>query len=103
MRVLLPIVHVPILLVLGGLASSTHVSENHGLLSTSAGWRCGVGSTVPRKSVDEHDMDITTPVCACPHPRSGMLRCASSYEAAGATGIGSIPASFQTRCTRLGS
>ena len=39
---------------------SSFVYKNHGLLSTSAGWRYVLRSTVPRKSVGEHYMDITT-------------------------------------------
>src|SRR5215831_21131492 len=35
--VLFPIVNMPIFLVLRGLASWTHVSDNHGLLLTSTG------------------------------------------------------------------
>ena len=35
---LFPVVNVPILLILGGLASRTHISDDHGMLLTSSGW-----------------------------------------------------------------
>src|SRR5262249_50621950 len=60
MMVLFAIVNVTIFLVFGGLASRTHVSNDHGELLTSTGWVCARGSTVPQISVGEHYMDITT-------------------------------------------
>src|SRR5262249_30128222 len=60
MMVLFAIVNVTIFLVFGGLASRTHVSNDHGELLTSTGWVCACGSTVPQISVGEHYMDITT-------------------------------------------
>src|SRR4029453_935615 len=60
MMVLFAIVNVTIFLVFGGLASRTHVSNDHGSLLTSTGWVCACGSTVPQISVGEHYMDITT-------------------------------------------
>src|SRR5438552_1607494 len=55
-----PVVNVPIFLILGGLASRAHLSDDHGLLLTSTGWISVCGSTVTQKSVGEHDMDSTT-------------------------------------------
>ena len=60
MMVLLAIVDVPIFLILGGLASRTHISDNHSVLLTSTGWIRVFGSTVTQKSGGEHYMDITT-------------------------------------------
>jgi len=60
MMVLFAIGNVAIVLVFGGLAPRTHVSNNHGWLLTSTGWVCACGSTVPQIAIGEHYMDITT-------------------------------------------
>ena len=43
-----------------GLASQAHLSEDHGVLWTSTGWRSVGESTVLQQSVDAQDMDRTT-------------------------------------------
>ena len=57
---LLAVVNVPMLLILGGLASRTRSSDDHDLRLTSTGSGSVLGSIVPQKSVGEHYMDITT-------------------------------------------
>ena len=58
--ILFAVVNVTIFLIFRGLASRTHVSNDHDWLLTSTGWVCAYESTVPQISVGEHYMDITT-------------------------------------------
>jgi hypothetical protein len=51
LMILLAIVDVPVFLVLGRLTLGADVSDDHGFLVTSAGWRSVLGSTVSQNHV----------------------------------------------------